>query len=106
MFMKEMKSIKGIGISNSNSIGIHKPFTWCIEMKTIEIPSMEFIVKVWPNKTADVKPVKIVTTIDEYFFKMVSALHKQIVLSLKINKLYFGFLYKKYNLLILPAYLK
>ena len=51
--------------------------TWCIEMKTVEIPSKKFIVKVWPNKVADAKPVKIVAIVDEYFFKIVSAWHKQ-----------------------------
>ena len=42
-------------------------------MKTIEIPSIKFMVSVCPNKAADAKPVKIVATVDEYFFKIVSA---------------------------------
>jgi hypothetical protein len=46
--------------------------TWCIEMNTIEIPNKKFIVKVWPNNAADAMPVKIVATVDEYFFKIVS----------------------------------
>lgn len=46
--------------------------TWCIEMNTIEIPSRKFTVKVWPNNAADAMPVKIVATVDEYFFKIVS----------------------------------
>lgn len=33
---------------------------------------MKFIVKVWPNSAADAIPVKIVATVDEYFFKIVS----------------------------------
>lgn len=41
-------------------------------MKTTEIPNMKFMVKVWPNKTADAMPVNIVATVDEYFFKIVS----------------------------------
>lgn len=46
--------------------------TWCIEMNTIEIPKTKFIVNVWPNSAADAMPVKIVATVDEYFFKIVS----------------------------------
>lgn len=46
--------------------------TWCIEMKTTEIPNIKFMVKVWPNITADAMPVNIVATVDEYFFKIVS----------------------------------
>ena len=56
----------------------------------MKIPSMKFIVKVWPNKAADAKPVKIVATVDEYFFKIVSAYHKndkiKHVITKKINK--------------------
>lgn len=48
-------------------------------MKTIEIPSIKLIVRVCPNKAADAKPVKIVATVDEYFFKIVSVFKKQIV---------------------------
>lgn len=39
----------------------------------MEIPKIKFIVKVWPNNTADAMPVKMVATVDEYFFKIVSA---------------------------------
>ena len=42
-------------------------------MKIKEIPIIKFIVCVCPNKAADAKPVKIVATVDEYFFKIVSA---------------------------------
>ena len=42
-------------------------------MNTIEIPNIKFIVKVWPNIAADAMPVKIVATVDEYFFRIVSA---------------------------------
>lgn len=47
--------------------------TWCIEIKTIDIPKIKFIVREWPNNAADAMPVKIVATVDEYFFKIVSA---------------------------------
>lgn len=50
-------------------------FTWCIEMNTIEIPIKKFIVNLCPNSTADAMPVKIVATVEEYFFKIVSATH-------------------------------
>ena len=30
------------------------------------------MVKVWPNSAADAMPVKIVATVEEYFFKIVS----------------------------------
>ena len=39
---------------------------------------MKFIVKVWPNNAADAIPVKIVATVDEYFFKIVSTQLKTI----------------------------
>lgn len=41
-------------------------------MKTIEIPKIKFIVKVCPNNAAEAMPVKIVATVEEYFFKIVS----------------------------------
>lgn len=40
------------------------------------MPITKFIVKVCPNSTADAIPVKIVATVDEYFFKIVSATHQ------------------------------
>lgn len=44
-----------------------------MEIKTIEIPKIKFVVRVWPKRAADAIPVKIVATVDEYFFKIVSA---------------------------------
>ena len=44
-----------------------------MEINTIEIPKIKFIVRVWPKSIADAIPVKIVATVDEYFFKIVSA---------------------------------
>lgn len=44
-------------------------------MNTIEIPIKKFIVNLCPNSTADAMPVKIVATVEEYFFKIVSATH-------------------------------
>lgn len=41
-------------------------------MKTIEIPKIKLIVKVCPNNAAEAMPVKIVATVEEYFFKIVS----------------------------------
>lgn len=38
----------------------------------MEIPRIKLIVSVCPNKAADAKPVKIVATVEEYFFKIVS----------------------------------
>lgn len=38
------------------------------------------MVSVWPNNKADSIPVKIVATVDEYFFKIVSARIKEKVL--------------------------
>lgn len=46
-------------------------------MNTIEIPRMKFMVKVWPNRVADAMPVKIVATVEEYFFRIVSAYLKK-----------------------------
>ena len=50
--------------------------TWCIEIKTMDIPKTKFIVKIWPNNAADAMPVKIVATVEEYFFRIVSARKK------------------------------
>lgn len=56
-----------------NKTKIHIDITWCIDINTIEIPRIKFIVRVWPNSAADASPVNIVATVDEYFFKIVSA---------------------------------
>ena len=45
----------------------------CMDMKTIDTPNAKFNVNAWPNKAADISPVKIVAIVDEYFFKIVSA---------------------------------
>jgi hypothetical protein len=37
------------------------------------MPRRKLIVKVCPKNAADARPVKIVATVDEYFFKIVSA---------------------------------
>lgn len=47
--------------------------TWCIEINTIEMPRRKLTVKGCPKNAAEAKPVKIVATVDEYFFKIVSA---------------------------------
>lgn len=39
----------------------------------MEMPITKFTVNLCPNSAADAKPVKIVATVDEYFFKIVSA---------------------------------
>jgi hypothetical protein len=46
-------------------------------MKTTEIPNRKLIVRVWPNNAADAMPVNIVATVEEYFFKIVSAYLKK-----------------------------
>lgn len=40
----------------------------------MEIPKIKFIVRGCPNSIADAIPVKIVATVDEYFFRIVSAM--------------------------------
>lgn len=45
-------------------------------MNTMDIPNTKFIVKVWPNNAAEAMPVKIVATVEEYFFRIVSANNK------------------------------
>jgi hypothetical protein len=44
-----------------------------MEMKTMVIPRTKLIVRAWPNKAADAMPVNIVASVDEYFFRIVSA---------------------------------
>ena len=48
-------------------------------MKTIEIPRRKFMVITCPKSAADAIPVKIVATVDEYFFKIVSEKHQRYV---------------------------
>lgn len=50
----------------------------------MEIPRTKFIVRLWPNSAADANPVNIVATVDEYFFKIVSA---RIIIKLNKKKL-------------------
>ena len=64
--------------------------TWCIEINTIEIPKIKFIVRVWPNNAADAMPVKIVATVDEYFFKIVSVMYQRSFLSRSVQGRHFG----------------
>jgi len=45
----------------------------CMEMNTMETPMKKLMVSWWPNIIADIKPVKMVATVDEYFFRIVSA---------------------------------
>jgi hypothetical protein len=47
-------------------------YTWCIEIKTMDTPRTKFIVSVCPKRAADASPVKMVATVEEYFFKIVS----------------------------------
>ena len=49
----------------------------CMEMNTIVTPMQKLRVRGWPNKAADMRPVKIVAMVEEYFFKMVSAYLKK-----------------------------
>ena len=49
-------------------------------MNTIEIPKMKFIVNLWPNNAAEAMPVKIVATVEEYFFKIISKHNKLLTL--------------------------
>lgn len=55
-------------------------------MNTMEIPKTKFIVKVWPNNAADAIPVKIVATVDEYFFRIVSTHKKNPNQGLEVEK--------------------
>lgn len=57
-------------------------------MNTIVIPNMKFMVNVWPNSAADAIPVKIVATVDEYFFKIVSGQDHKILQWINIAKRY------------------
>jgi hypothetical protein len=46
---------------------------WCIEINTTDMPRRKLMVKVCPKNAAEARPVNIVATVDEYFFKIVSA---------------------------------
>jgi len=50
-------------------------FTWCIEINTTDMPRRKLMVKVYPKNAAEARPVNIVATVDEYFFKIVSAVY-------------------------------
>ena len=49
----------------------------CMEMNTIVTPMQKLRVRGWPNRAADMRPVKIVAMVEEYFFRMVSAYLKK-----------------------------
>lgn len=59
--------------------------TWCMEIKTIDIPRTKFMVKVWPNSAAEAMPVKMVATVDEYFFRIVSAITIEALIRLLVS---------------------
>jgi len=47
---------------------------WCIEINTTDMPRRKLMVKVCPKNAAEARPVNIVATVDEYFFKIVSVI--------------------------------
>lgn len=49
----------------------------CMEMKTIVTPMQKLMVRACPNRAADMRPVKMVAIVEEYFFSMVSAYLKK-----------------------------
>lgn len=49
----------------------------CMEMKTMVTPMQKLMVRAWPNRAADMRPVKMVAIVEEYFFSMVSAYLKK-----------------------------
>ena len=49
----------------------------CMEMKTMVTPIQKLMVRACPNRAADMRPVKIVAMVEEYFFSMVSAYLKK-----------------------------
>ena len=49
----------------------------CIEMKTMVTPMQKLMVRACPNRAADMRPVKMVAIVEEYFFSMVSAYLKK-----------------------------
>ena len=48
-----------------------------MEMKTMVTPMRKLSVSWWPNSAADMMPVKMVATVEEYFLRMVSAYLKK-----------------------------
>lgn len=50
---------------------------WCMEMKTMVTPMRKLSVSVCPNSAADMMPVKMVATVEEYFLRIVSAYLKK-----------------------------
>ena len=49
----------------------------CMEMKTIVTPMQKLMVRACPNRAADMRPVKMVAIVEEYFFSIVSAYLKK-----------------------------
>jgi len=49
----------------------------CMEMKTMVTPMQKLMVRACPNRAADMRPVKMVAIVEEYFFSMVSAYLKK-----------------------------
>ena len=49
----------------------------CMEMKTMVTPMQKLMVSACPNSRADIRPVKMVAMVEEYFLRMVSAYLKK-----------------------------
>ena len=49
----------------------------CMDMKTMVTPMQKLIVRACPKRAADMRPVKMVAMVEEYFFSMVSAYLKK-----------------------------
>lgn len=49
----------------------------CMEMKTMVTPMQKLMVRACPKRSADMRPVKMVAIVEEYFFSMVSAYLKK-----------------------------
>lgn len=62
-------------ISDVSSIPCEKKM--CMEMKTMVTPMQKLMVSACPKRRADMRPVKMVAIVDEYFFSMVSAYLKK-----------------------------
>jgi hypothetical protein len=61
------------GLSSALALDSRLEKKRCMEMKTMATPMKKLMLRSWPKSAHDMSPVKMVATVEEYFFRIVSA---------------------------------